>query len=321
MPDQFSWRVIGASQRGASHIRMGSVCQDAIHWIPEHGVGPPLILSIADGHGSSKHFRSGIGARLAVDAAGAAFCELLTGVTKGSLNNIYQIKKHVEGELPRNIVKNWLGSVEAHAQIAPFTATELVAPTRNKGEKSREIPQIESKSSAYGSTLVSVLVHEQFIVYVQLGDGDIISISEQGEAEHIFSTRLLGTETNSLSEARLVWITNPRSLESKNRNEDEFGTLRTIKNFHVHFQVIDASLPPPAMILLSTDGLANSYKDDDDFEQFELDIYRKFANSTFEVAYREVCESLPAWLDQVTKGGSGDDITMGILCRESVPQK
>lgn len=320
MSQIFGWRVIGASQRGANHIRSGSVCQDAIHWLPEHGAGPPLILSIADGHGGSKYFRSGVGARMAVDAATAAFCELLNTVGKGSLSNITQIKKRVDGELPRNIVKNWLSIVETYSQIAPFTQSELSSFSEGENNKSGKIPHFESKSPAYGSTILSVLVHSQFIVYVQMGDGDILTLSEQGEIERIFLTRLLGVETNSLSQAILKPFSN--SYKSKlNRNEDEFGTLRTIENFRVHFQVLDDSIPPPVMIFLSTDGLANSYKDDDDFEHFALDIYSEFVHKPFEVAFREVGQSLPSWLSKVTFGGSGDDITLGILCRQNQQQK
>lgn len=314
MLNQYNWQVIGASQRGASHIRAGSVCQDAIHWLPEHGLGPPLILSVADGHGSSRFFRSGIGARFAVDAAGAAFTELLASIENGSLIGINQIKKHLDGEMPRNIVKNWLGSVDAHTQIAPFIPSEFSASHKMGGETSSESSQNDKKIPAYGSTIISVLVHEQFIVYTQLGDGDIISISEQGKAKSIFATRQLGTETNSLSEAKLVRISS--SGTSPRKNEDEFGTVRPDQNFHVHFQIIDASLPPPAMIMLSTDGLSNSYKDDADFQQFSIDIYQTFVTKPYQVAYREVGELLPVWLDKITRDGSRDDVTVGILCRK-----
>ncbi|MDQ3699739.1 MAG: protein phosphatase 2C domain-containing protein, partial [Chloroflexota bacterium] len=63
------WRVVGTSVRGASHRRHGLPNQDALRWWPESGLGPPLVLAVADGHGSAKCFRSDVGSRLAVAAA------------------------------------------------------------------------------------------------------------------------------------------------------------------------------------------------------------------------------------------------------------
>ena len=61
------WRAIGESVRGAAHLRSGLVNQDAFHWLPASGVGPPLILVISDGHGSAKYFRSHIGSAQAAE--------------------------------------------------------------------------------------------------------------------------------------------------------------------------------------------------------------------------------------------------------------
>lgn len=36
-----SWRVIGASVQGAAYLSAGAPGQDAIHWLPEDGAGPP----------------------------------------------------------------------------------------------------------------------------------------------------------------------------------------------------------------------------------------------------------------------------------------
>ena len=61
-----SWRVIGASVRGAAHLSSGAPNRDAIHWLPEYGAGPPVILAVSDGRGSAKCIRSDVGSRLAV---------------------------------------------------------------------------------------------------------------------------------------------------------------------------------------------------------------------------------------------------------------
>lgn len=67
--DEGRWRCIGHSARGSSHVRSDLPNQDAIEFFPESGRGLPLILAIADGHGSAKSFRSDIGSRIAVQTA------------------------------------------------------------------------------------------------------------------------------------------------------------------------------------------------------------------------------------------------------------
>ena len=63
------WRVIGKSVKGSTHLRDQKPNQDAIAWHPNEGHGLPLILAVADGHGSTKYFRSHFGAQLATRTA------------------------------------------------------------------------------------------------------------------------------------------------------------------------------------------------------------------------------------------------------------
>jgi len=63
------WRVMGETVPGASHLRAGVPNQDAILQVRESGWGPPLVVSVSDGHGSDKCFRSDRGSRFAVKVA------------------------------------------------------------------------------------------------------------------------------------------------------------------------------------------------------------------------------------------------------------
>src|SRR5690349_2144714 len=71
------WRIIGETVRGASHLRAGTPNQDAILQVRESSVGLPIILSVSDGHGSDKCFRSDRGSRLAVAAGSELLREIL----------------------------------------------------------------------------------------------------------------------------------------------------------------------------------------------------------------------------------------------------
>src|SRR6266540_3539342 len=71
------WRFVGCSVRGASHRRGSLPNQDAIAWAPASGVGSPLLLGVADGHGAQASFRSATGSALAVDVAIGLLTEFL----------------------------------------------------------------------------------------------------------------------------------------------------------------------------------------------------------------------------------------------------
>src|SRR4051812_12483957 len=92
------WRIVGKSVRGATHERAGIPNQDAIRWLPESGSGCPLILAVADGHGSRRSFRSETGARLAVETAAQVISDFLEG--QAQTENLSAIKRAAEEWLP-----------------------------------------------------------------------------------------------------------------------------------------------------------------------------------------------------------------------------
>ena len=72
--------------------------------------------------------------------------------------------------------------------------------------------------------------------------------------------------------------------------------------------------PPPALILLATDGYANSFVNEAAFLQVGTDILEMIRTEGLET----VQENLATWLAEASQDGSGDDITLGILCRTDI---
>jgi serine/threonine protein phosphatase PrpC len=93
------WLCTGKSVRGAAHDRSGLPNQDAIAWYPESRTGAPLILAVADGHGSAKSFRSDRGARFAVNTAIEVIHEFLLADVSGNINT--SIVKNMEDMVKR----------------------------------------------------------------------------------------------------------------------------------------------------------------------------------------------------------------------------
>jgi serine/threonine protein phosphatase PrpC len=285
------WRIVGASVRGASHVRSGLPNQDAIRWLPESGDSLPLVLAVSDGHGSAKCFRSDEGSRLAVETATEIvqeFLDTLSGTLSPSA-----VKRWVEDNMPREIVRRWRNGVADHLSDNPLTAAELdELEAQRDAEKRRQIAM--EPVFAYGATLLVVVMTDAFIFYLQLGDGDILTVAQDGQVSHAplpEDERLFANETTSLC-GRDAW-----------------------REFRTHFQVISGALP--ALILVSSDGYANSFRDSAGFLQVGAD----FLDMMREDGVDAVSEGLETWLTEASQQGSGDDVTLGIICRMDALQK
>ena len=71
------WRVSGESVHGAAQASDGLPTQGAIAWTPPAGEGTRVILAVSDGPGRATHFRSALGAALAVRVATTELQHLL----------------------------------------------------------------------------------------------------------------------------------------------------------------------------------------------------------------------------------------------------
>ena len=284
------WRVIGASVRGAGHVRAGLPKQDAIRWLPEAGEGVPLTVAASDGHGSAKYFRSDAGALLAVDTAMQVMQEFLKGQPEGAAPSA--IKRTAEERLPQELVRRWKEAVEAALRDTPFSADELEGLAKSDGPAACQAVEA-SPLLAYGATLLIVVVTESFILYLQLGDGDILAVTEAGEVSRPLAgdERLFANETTSLC------------------------TPNAWRDMRVRFQVLSSL--PPALILLSTDGYANSFRDDAGFLKVGSDLLEIIRTD----GLGKVRDSLEMWLTEASQAGSGDDVTLGVVCRMAAVRK
>jgi serine/threonine protein phosphatase PrpC len=278
------WRVVGRSVRGAAHERAGVPNQDAIHWLPEAGAGLPLILTVADGHGSRRSFRSGTGARLAVETAAEVLGDFLLGQTQ--TESLSVIKRAAEEWLPAALVRRWLEAVSSHHASHPLSADELKLARDVSGATEQGSQAI--LPLAYGTTILAAAVAASFIIYLQLGDGEILTVSPDGEVTRPLpkDERLFANETTSLCSPD-AW-----------------------RDFRVCFQVL--SNTPPALILLSTDGYSNSFHDEAGFLKVGPDVLAMIRAG----GLAKVEDQLASWLTESTYAGSGDDVTLGLICSE-----
>lgn len=284
--DDDIWRVIGESVRGSTHVRQNLPNQDAIKWHRENKSGLPVIMAVSDGHGSSKCFRSDRGARLAVDIAVESIGEFLAA--QGDAPNPSMVKRLAEERLPVEIVRRWRQKIDDEIALEPFSEDEL------------GLIGGKDKAIAYGATLLAVAVSASYALYLQLGDGDIVAVYAKDEHRRLSlpsepdakrlilkDERLLGNETTSLCTAN-AW-------------RDMRCVFHYLEDGH------------PEMLMLATDGYANSFRSDDGFLKAGADIWKTLESSGCKYVRREIA----GWLDDTSRRGSGDDITVGLITRMS----
>lgn len=242
IPVGATWRAIGASVQGSSHIRSGKPNQDALVTgeLPE-GAGSFAVIS--DGHGSRTCFRSAEGARQAVLIAD----ELLR--TRRMLDTL---REH-QGmrQVAQEIILQWRGSIMSHLKKRPFSPEE----TEGLDKQQRAILG-RNAFVAYGATLLAVCALDSEVFFLQLGDGDFLALDGTGSVSGVFGPdpRHMGNATTSLCM--------PNALE-------EFRFYR-LRSGH------------PRLILGSTDGYANSFRSEADFHKTLRDYSRLIADHGWE---------------------------------------
>lgn len=285
MSGKHTWYTFGSSVQGATHVRNHVPNQDAIEWLASYERQHEFVLvAVADGHGNPRYFRSAIGARFAVQVARTLLEQF--GRHYGQATDLTVVEQMVEQQLAHLLVRQWNDTVDVHLAAVPFSPAELASLDAPFRPKLAANPRL-----AYGSTLASTLITGTFILYMQLGDGDIVTVNTDGvvsRAPLVVDPQLSGDVTTSLC------------LPSAWRY------VRT------YLQPLVAH--PPAMIMLATDGYSNSFVKEDGFLAAAQDIF-----DMIEPQGREgICtlrKYLPRWLTATSAQGSGDDISVGIIYR------
>ncbi|MCA9482115.1 MAG: protein phosphatase 2C domain-containing protein [Nitrospina sp.] len=283
-----TWQACGKSIRGASHVRDQRPNQDAIAWSAGPGDGLPLVMAISDGHGSQRSFRSDIGAAIAVDTLSHVLSEF-AGLP---VTDFLSLKKDAARILPHDLEYRWKRQVLDHLIQYPFNERETETLYVYREKEEGKTPML-NPFLAYGATVLGVLVTRDFHLFLQLGDGDLITVQDDGRVVRPLphDPRLLGNATTSLC---------TRSAASD-----------------VRIRLVPNGQTTPALILVSTDGYSNSFKDDTEFLQIGPDILG-FIRAD---GLKQVSAQLGEWLEETSRVGSGDDITLGIISRlEEAPR-
>jgi hypothetical protein len=270
------WETLAGSVQGVGKKRN----QD---WFTCQGTGSgedPLLLAVADGHGSAAHARSDLGARFAVDRfVGRA--ELFARAARDchEPGRLARLMTYARDDFPRALVQDWreeaLGHWSRHRPIADTGTPE---------------PHQSEKLLLYGTTLIGAVLTPWLFVAWQIGDGDLAVVEHDGTLSRPLAPAEedLGDETESLC-GREAW-----------------SAVR------MHWAPVFDQSRTPRLVVLSTDGLSKSFASGDGYRQFVAGLDGRLASEGSE-GVREV---LPHWLEQASKY-SGDDTTLAAALRHA----
>ncbi len=154
---------------------------------------------------------------------------------------------------------------------------------------SSEVELLSKKSArytvAYGTTLVAVIQTESFCLGLQIGDGECVTINEDGECSQPFPSdeRCFLNETTSLCDEK------------------------PIESFRHFF--IKAVEDFPCGIFIGSDGVDGCFSNEEQLYKLYKTMLYSFGTAEFEEAVSELKEYLP----RLSQKGSKDDISIAAI--------
>ncbi len=259
--------------KGATHVRNQMPCQDNKKIIE---ISDQItIIAVADGHGSSKCPRSDRGSLIAVNAFHKVmknYLKIYGEDEKGLSNMITFLNREGDMRFAQDVCEEWQRRIKQS-----FYKNKIDEMMDENGNI-----KWSSVFSLYGTTLLGMLITDSFVFSFQIGDGDISIVTKEEVFPLVKPEKFLGTETHSLSKPD-AWR---KAVASVRRREMESNDSY--------------------MYILSTDGFANSYTSDSEYQKTCKDYLQMIKEHGVET----VQANLKNWLTETSELGCGDDITI-----------
>lgn len=228
-------------------------------------------VAVADGHGAPAYTRSDHGARTAVAVFGATLARLWTEHPQDAEQPLAPAARaRLVHDFPRDLVRAWHEQVVLHHR-----------------DNSTE-PPAANPALLYGATFIGALTLPELLVCWQLGDGDLVLVDHDGTCTTPLDTGevVLGEATDSLCGPE-AW-----------------------RSMRVHWLPLRPGSRPPALVMLSSDGLSKSFVDRDGFLAFVTGVSERLR--TDGGPERLLDRDLAPWLGEAARH-SGDDTSVALL--------
>ncbi|HUB66369.1 MAG TPA: PP2C family serine/threonine-protein phosphatase [Candidatus Methylacidiphilales bacterium] len=279
------WTAISASVRGNWHEQSGQKNQDSVRLAKPRTAADALLIAVSDGHGSLRSFRSDRGSALATECALRLLKNFVRRTAAGA--PLSRVRSQAQKKWPGDLIAAWKHAVRTDLAQNPFSPVDFAAfPDAPPVIKANEEPP-PAVYLAYGATLIAAAVTRRYVFYAQLGDGDILTVGNDG------------TVSRPLQRKHQFYANETASLCS----------YHALREFQVRVAPVRTGMP--ALIMLSTDGYANCFGNDGGFFSVGADLltYLRQHGAVF------VHNNLARWLRESSRDGSGDDISVGLGVR------
>lgn len=265
-----NFKAFHMSERGESHLHDGRVCQDSsASFSDECGT----VAVVSDGHGGRDYVRSQIGSAMACEAAVKYIRQLFENISPEAF---LAEPDMMLTQLEAAIINDWNESVRSHYEANPFTEEELDCVSKKAGAAYRSGHRIEQ---AYGATLIAAAVTRDYWFGIQIGDGKCAAFDEAG----ICTQPIPWDEKCFLNETTSICGSD---------------ALRDFRHFY--------SEKIPTAVFMGSDGIDDSFKNEEDMYDFYKTILYAFSISD----YTQAVDELKAYLPRLSKEGSADDVSI-----------
>ena len=280
------YKSFNISQIGASHIKKGTECQDASISFSNEDYS---IIIVCDGHGGDNYIRSSKGSDIAKEVAFKKIKSFIEDFRKiiSNKENDESIERFDYNQMMYNlkasIINSWNTKVKKDIDKNPFTEEELNKVS--EGAKKRYLAG--NVESAYGTTMIAVACTKNYYFAIQIGDGKCIFINSKGE----FIQPIPVDDKCFLNVTTSIC------------DEDAIDSFR-----HIFIEKSDSQSLPVA-VFIGTDGVDDSFQNDQQLYELYRTVLYSFSNTEFEEAYEELKNYVPT----LSKYGSGDDISIASI--------
>lgn len=278
------YKSFNISYIGASHIKRGTECQDASISFSN---GDYSIIVVCDGHGGDDYVRSSKGSDIAKEVALKKVKKFIKDFEKiESFEKDKDYYDRVMYNLKASIIFSWNEKVKEDISKNPFTEEELNRVSEG-ARKRYSNDKSEKFYSAYGTTMIAVVCTEKYCFAIQIGDGKCIFINSDGEF----------IQPVPIDEKCFLNVTTSIC------DEDAIDSFR-----HIFIEKSDSKSLPVA-VFIGTDGVDDSFQNDQQLYELYRTVLYSFSNTKFEDAYEELKNYIPT----LSKHGSGDDISIASI--------
>lgn len=265
-----NFKAFHMSERGESHLHDGRVCQDSsASFSDECGT----VAVVSDGHGGCDYVRSQIGSAMACEAAVKNIRRLFENISP----EVFLAEPDMMlTQLEAAIINDWNESVRSHYEENPFTEEELDCVSEKAGAAYFSGHRIER---AYGATLIAAAVTRDYWFGIQIGDGKCAAFDEAG-----------------ICTQPIPW--DEKCFLNKTTSICGSDALRDFRHFY--------SEKIPTAVFMGSDGIDDSFKNEEDMYDFYKTILYAFSISD----YTQAVDELKAYLPRLSKEGSADDVSI-----------